>query len=171
MSLTFHTANMKQGSVSASAGSVDLGHFYTPTSNTVYHSHFDTIRTAVTSAPEQAVALVYFLPSELSFDIDAACLPAGKLHISACKSGGTCSEESIMNGPFKTVNTRALACTVTSGIPGYYRYALHVERGSVSQICRRRLTLRLATLEGFPALRRLVSTTREDSAFAVVLYL
>ncbi|KAJ7919654.1 hypothetical protein B0H13DRAFT_1868413 [Mycena leptocephala] len=110
-------------------------------------SYVDRMRAEAESASERVVALVYFLPGEISFDRDAARLAIGKAQIVACKpayrqrGGG----ENIVKALFEMVHARALAtgCTLMTivGIPMYYR-----THG--------------ATLSDLPALERLVSVPR-----------
>ncbi|KAJ6453897.1 hypothetical protein C8R47DRAFT_1167669 [Mycena vitilis] len=142
--------------------------------------YVDRIRAEAESAPERVVALVYFLPGEMSFDEDAARLPIGKAQIVACKAayrqrGGG---ENVMKALFEMVHARALAtgCTLMTiaGIRAYYRthgyeYALNLGRGLITHESTLRkytatesssFSLRPATLADLPSLEHLVTAPR-----------
>ncbi|KAJ7649024.1 hypothetical protein DFH06DRAFT_1208800 [Mycena polygramma] len=143
-------------------------------------TYVDQIRAEAESAPERIVALVYFLPQEISFDGDAVCLPTGKAHIVACKAAyrQRGDGENIVKALFDMVNARALATGRTlmtvAGIPAYYRthgyeYALNVGHGLATHVSSLRppvsadpspFLLRLATLADLPCLERLVTAPR-----------
>ncbi|KAJ6455566.1 hypothetical protein C8R47DRAFT_1166011 [Mycena vitilis] len=143
-------------------------------------TYVDQIRAEAESALERIVALVYFLPQEISFDGDAVRIPTGKAHIVACKAAyrQRGDGENIVKALFDMVNARALATGRTlmsvAGIPAYYRthgyeYALNLGRGMVTHMSTLHppvsadpspFTLRLATLADLTSLERLVTAPR-----------
>jgi hypothetical protein len=86
------------------------------------------MRKDMIDAQEHVVALVYYVPSELSFESGYSTIPTGKAQIVACRSAyrGGRSGVNIMKGLFEMVHDRAkldgATVMMTSGIPSYCEY-------------------------------------------------
>lgn len=83
------------------------------------------MRKDMIDAQEYVVALVYYVPSQLSFEGGQSHISTGKAQIVACRSAyrGGQSGVNIMKGLFEMVHDRAqldgATVMMTSGIPSY----------------------------------------------------